>query len=110
MVTCKHCGRIYLYVRKKGHTKEKCNSCSVNQRRFSLKIKCVDYKGGKCEQCGYNKSLRALSFHHIDPLKKDFQISGSHCKSWKSIQIELDKCLLLCANCHMEKHEEELKK
>lgn len=102
---CKICKREYFYNRKKGNTKEKCGTCSVNFRRFRLKQKCVDYKGGKCEHCGYNKSNRALTFHHIDPLKKDFGIGGSHCRKWNEIRKELDKCKLLCANCHAEEHE-----
>lgn len=68
------------------------------------KQKCVDYKGGKCEKCGYCKSLNALDFHHTDPDEKDFQIGGSR-RSWETVRSELDKCLLLCANCHREEHE-----
>ena len=89
----------------KGHTKTNCNSCTTNTRRLGLKQKCVDYKGGRCERCGYDKCLRALSFHHVDKTNKDFGISGSHARSWEKIKQELDKCVLLCANCHMEEHE-----
>lgn len=105
---CTQCTRIYAYhhAHPQGHTKTKCNSCLVNDRRFGLKKKCVEYKGGKCEHCGYKKSLRALNFHHKDPTQKDFGISGKHCYSWERIKAELDKCILLCSNCHMEVHEE----
>lgn len=105
---CSLCDRIYVYDLKNkiGHTKTKCNNCEVNERRFELKKKAVAYKGGKCEKCGYDKSLRAMSFHHKNPLRKDFNISGSHCYSWERIKQELDKCILLCANCHMEVHED----
>ncbi len=54
--------------------------------------------------CGYNKCLSALEFHHIDPLKKDFNISQFRTTSFESIKKELDKCDLLCANCHREIH------
>lgn len=64
----------------------------------------VEYKGGKCSGCGYTKNLAALTFHHLDPKEKDFNISGAHCKSWDSIKIELDKCICLCFNCHIEIH------
>lgn len=62
------------------------------------------YKGGKCAICGYNRCLLALEFHHLDPLEKDFSIS-SRMTSWKAIVKELDKCVLLCANCHREVHD-----
>lgn len=105
---CSTCPRVYDYHHKdpKGHTRTKCNSCLVNHRRFDLKKKCVEYKGGKCERCDYNKSQRALSFHHKDESQKDFGISGKHCYTWERVKNELDKCIMVCANCHMEIHEE----
>lgn len=103
--TCS-CGRSYSYERKKGHTKEKCNSCLAGLRRLSMKEKCVAYKGGKCEMCGYSKCLRALGFHHNDPKEKDWAIAGNLGRKWANIKRELDKCQLLCANCHMEVHSE----
>lgn len=72
------------------------------QRR---KIKSVEYKGGKCSICGYDKCMRALSFHHLDPNEKDFGISSGNTRSWKKTKIELDKCVLVCSNCHAEIHE-----
>jgi len=66
----------------------------------------VDYKGGNCELCGYNKCPQAMDFHHKDPKEKDFSLSGHHCRKWESIKIELDKCMLVCANCHREIHAE----
>jgi hypothetical protein len=102
---CKHCGKEYIYRRVKGGTLEQCNSCQTNKRRFKLKDKCLEYKGGKCSACGYDTSKRALTFHHRDPSQKDFTISGNHCLSWKRVKAELDKCELLCMNCHMEEHE-----
>lgn len=103
---CKICGRLYLYDRTKGHTKTKCNSCMANERRFAKKQKAIDYKGGKCSKCGYNKCNSALEFHHLDDDQKEFTISSQHCYVWERIQIELDKTILLCANCHREVHEE----
>jgi hypothetical protein len=105
---CVVCGRRYLYDRKKGHTRNKCNSCSVNERRYKLKQKCVDYKGGKCEHCGYTGNIKVFNFHHIDPTEKEFGISGAHCRSWKSLEKELNKCIMLCANCHIVEHDKML--
>jgi len=105
MVSCSKCERQYEYDKKKGHTRTVCNSCVASNRRFILKEKYLQYKGGKCEMCGYCKSKRALTFHHVDPTQKEFQISGAHTRSWDSLKSELDKCMLLCMNCHMEEHE-----
>jgi hypothetical protein len=59
------------------------------------------YKGGKCLLCGYNKCPRALEFHHRDANEKTFDLSSA-CRGWNKIKIELDKCDLLCSNCHRE--------
>ena len=67
----------------------------------------VAYKGGKCERCSYDRCIEALDFHHRDPTKKDFGVSSKgYTRSWKRVQEELDKCVMLCANCHRETHAE----
>ncbi|KKL91884.1 hypothetical protein LCGC14_1890240 [marine sediment metagenome] len=106
MHTCTICQKKYTYNYKdtKGHTKTKCNSCLANQRRFRRKERALEYKGRKCEICSYDKCRRALNFHHKDETKKNFGISGAHTRSWDEIQKELDKCTLVCSNCHMEIH------
>jgi hypothetical protein len=81
-----------------------CATCVTRIRRYRLKKKAVEYKGGKCEECGYDKSLAAMEFHHLDSSKKDFAISEMNHKSWVFIKGELDKCSMLCANCHREEH------
>lgn len=82
----------------------KCQSCTMKQHRLAKKLKAVEYKGGKCSICGYSKCLNALCFHHLNPDEKDFGITAHSCRSWTSIKIELDKCILLCTNCHAEVH------
>lgn len=72
--------------------------------RQRTKLKAVAAKGGKCMLCGYSKSIRAMTFHHINPTTKEFEVSGST-KSWAKILIEMEKCVLLCANCHAECHD-----
>ena len=68
----------------------------------------VTYKGGKCEKCGYNKCIAALDFHHLNPLEKDFSIGNKgYTRSWENIKKEIDKCILVCANCHREIHSNE---
>lgn len=76
----------------------------ANFKRRVLREQAVAYKGGKCEICGYAKCLGALEFHHPDPLNKEFNISD-RITSFGVIQAELDKCHILCANCHREVHD-----
>lgn len=65
----------------------------------------MEYKGSKCQLCDYNKYPGALEFHHLDPNEKDFNISKARLLSFNlEIKKELDKCILLCANCHREVH------
>lgn len=79
---------------------------AVSKARHKLKERAVEYKGGKCSKCGYDKCLAAFDFHHLDPDQKDFRISGGHYRSFENIRAELDKTVLLCANCHREVHDE----
>jgi formate hydrogenlyase subunit 6/NADH:ubiquinone oxidoreductase subunit I len=72
--------------------------------RQRTKQKAVEYKGGKCIRCGYSRCIRAMKFHHLDPTQKDFTIAGKS-MSWERIRVELDKCILVCGNCHDEIHD-----
>lgn len=102
MDVCQTCGRDYIYEKRRGGTKKDCNNCVSKRRRNTLRSRAIAYKGGECLVCGYNKSIRALCFHHRE--NKLFTVSSSFCRSWDSIKKEIDKCDLLCANCHMELH------
>lgn len=108
---CQICGRHYLYNSKDtaNHSKKHCNSCVCNSRRHGVKQKAVEYLGGCCKKCGYSKCIGALTFHHTAD-SKDFQISDKLGCSWEVLQQELDKCELLCANCHHEVHWNESRK
>lgn len=76
----------------------------MNQyRKKNLKQSAISYMGGGCRICGYDRSVRALHFHHLNPHEKDFNISSK--ATWYDIQRELEKCVLLCANCHAEVHD-----
>jgi len=85
----------------------KCNCDKVKKRHKKIKQILVVYKGGKCERCGYAKSIAALQFHHQDPTQKEFGIA-TKMYSWalETLKKEVDKCELLCANCHFEHHSE----
>jgi hypothetical protein len=93
-----------------GHPIKQCKLCWQKKRTIDgqnrgrqIKQRAVDYLGGKCKKCGYNKSLVALDFNHLDPSKKLKNLSAmQRGNSWETIKRELDKCELLCANCHRE--------
>jgi hypothetical protein len=110
---CPHCN-LYkkfeeFYVRRGNNYSGHCKKCVKEQtvkRGRQLKLDCLDYKGGKCQKCGYNKCQASLEFHHRDPNEKDFPICQKYgCRKISDrIKRELDKCDLLCANCHREEH------
>ena len=80
---------------------------AVAKRRKKIRLKAIEVLGGKCMKCGYNKYLEVLEFHHREPTQKEFSISRKgHCRSWERINKEIQKCDLLCANCHRELHAE----
>jgi 5-methylcytosine-specific restriction endonuclease McrA len=79
---------------------------AVSARRKKLRDMALEYGGGKCIVCGYDRCRRAMVFHHLDPSKKDFGLSVKGLtRSWEKMRAELEKCVLLCANCHAEVHD-----
>ena len=78
----------------------------VKSFRQKNKERAIEYKGGECVKCGYKKCNSALEFHHTNPNKKDFGPSNNMNIAWEKLKKELDKCILVCANCHREIHEE----
>lgn len=88
--------------------KNKTNQSYILQqaRGWKRKIFCVKKLGGRCSICGYNKNLAALTFHHKNPKRKNFQLDirslSNRRQSW--IDSELKKCILVCNNCHAELH------
>ena len=85
------------------------DSLRLKKRKFKHKL--IEYKGGKCCKCGYNKCEAALHFHHLNPKEKEFTLSqinlNDNIFSLEKVLQEVDKCILLCANCHIEEHYKE---
>ena len=96
---CRVCGRVV----RKTVSDTRCNTCDTKVRRICMKMLAVEYLGGKCNSCGWVGSLVAFDFHHRDG-DKVFAIADAAHHSWDKIRVELDKCELLCANCHRLKH------
>jgi len=97
--------RAYDAAYNISHRKEMRERCSRVHREH--KVKCIAYKGGKCAQCGleYDGTNGAIfHFHHIDPSLKESGIGDLGSVSWERTVIELDKCVMLCANCHSLVH------
>ena len=95
--------------KEKGNTRlySYCKTCFNNickQRWIERKEKAVEYKGGKCQDCGYDKCIAALEFHHLDPASKEANWNKIRLWEWSRVENELDKCSLLCSNCHRERH------
>jgi hypothetical protein len=99
---CRVCEKEYIG----GHQKYKniCVSCRMTEIRKDKKQILVDYLGGECIVCCYNKCNQVLQFHHINPEEKLFGLSNSGTKKIEVLIAEADKCLLVCGNCHSEIH------
>lgn len=99
----------YYHKGKKsdGKLQSECKTCfnARMMKRFEEKArKVVALKGGSCNLCGYDRCVAALEFHHVDPSEKEFQISKRWSMKDERLLAEIEKCVLLCANCHREVH------
>ena len=104
---CPICNTKFYPKTAMAHQRICCYNCmpdgvQLTRGMFLAKIK--ENRGGKCIRCGYNKCLKALEFHHIDPAQKDFTISNDHFKLMDAVK-EAEKCILICSNCHKELHD-----
>jgi len=106
MKKCSSCQQIkpeseFYSKGKSGRTNSLCKSCFndyCQTRWIERKKKAIEYLGGKCSRCGYNDHYAAMQFHHVE--KKDFAWNKLRLLNWERTKEELDKCVLLCANCH----------
>lgn len=80
----------------------------INAKRKENKERAVNYLGGECERCGLTSSYYSVyDFHHRDPKEKEADPGTLLHRSWEVIFKEINKCMLLCANCHRITHEME---
>jgi hypothetical protein len=100
--SCRECRKIYNKIHYK-QNKEKYKN-QVIQYRKNNKERYQKYKSTlKCNQCN-EKHPSCLQFHHKDNNKEYTIASIARCCSVEKLQIEIDKCIVLCANCHAKLH------
>jgi len=129
MITCTKCkqekNESEFYNRKDTKTKktEKCKLCVnlthaewekrnphyqrdyCNARRLKNKLSIIEKLGGKCVHCGLVDNHVVYDLHHLDPSIKEYSLGLILDHSQNKIQSELDKCILLCSNCHRKEHD-----
>lgn len=66
------------------------------------KLKDLGYD--KCCCCGYDNYWGALEFHHLDSEEKEFGVASITHHNFEKILKEVEKCIMVCANCHRELH------
>jgi len=112
---CSVCSKDIINIRFKKYCQD-CSKSSINtnsmysQRRRGLarKLAAIQSKGGRCQNCGYNKNIAALVFHHTDDKKFGLDMRAFSNRSSEILNEELEKCQLLCHNCHSEIHHPDL--
>ena len=76
----------------------------LREHREKKKAICLEYLGGKCVKCG---STERLEFDHIDRTTKKYSIGGRVSHNFDNLKEELNKCQLLCYDCHKVKTKSE---
>ncbi len=102
--TCSHCGEeiIKQYKNCKGSLCRKCRCRYEWEKTLLRKIKVVELMGGKCSICGYDKYYGSLTLHHKDREEKEMDWKEMRVCSWDNMMKEVEKCILVCRNCHGE--------
>lgn len=112
--TCRICGKEFKPQLKHGENRQYCYTCvpntcvtfteRVTAKARAMKREGVRILGGKCLKCGETRYY-ILEFHHINPKTKKSTLSNLMSKGKiEEYFIELQKCILLCSNCHKEYH------
>lgn len=102
-----------FYARKRDpgthlSTCKKCMSRTTRWRTYLKKVEAIEYLGGKCLDCGlklFGDNYSIFDFHHRDPSEKSMEWRKmERSNDWELVKSELDKCDLLCSNCHRMRH------
>lgn len=103
---------FYSQYKGNGNLRGKCKDC-LNKERAKDVQKTRDRKinqlvkefGGKCIDCGFDRSIKALSFHHVQGKEEEISNMLARNASMEELRKEAEKCKLLCLNCHIIRHE-----
>jgi len=116
-VECQQCSRCSktlpvedFYLKRILKTRERrrhsfCKNCKkieIKHAHRDLKSRAVILMGNQCADCHRQFPQCVYQFHHLDPKEKDIGIAKIH--SWEKMQSELQKCVMICANCHSIRH------
>lgn len=101
---CVHHGETEFCRDGRGYYRcKQCRSAAVARRRRKMKAILVAEAGGACCICGYNRNMRALHFHHVEPAQKRHELNAKGVAlALQTLRAEARKCVLLCSNCHAE--------
>ncbi len=117
MQACRYCGGDYpedrfdvvKVVKGKTYRRRKCRSCQLKSQQ-ARQVKLTEWfvthkKTLCCSRCSIS-DYRVLTFHHLDPTQKEGNVSDMAKRGWsiQRVQVEMDKCIILCANCHLIEH------
>lgn len=108
MWSCKVCkieGQQHFYKSQAWYCKVCWNEKTAQRGKDQVRI-LKEERGAKCSKCDYDKCLDALEFHHLDPNEKEFHLGTHRTHNLTKLRKELDKCILVCRNCHTEIHYE----
>jgi 5-methylcytosine-specific restriction endonuclease McrA len=92
-----------IKIKKKANMSRKQRLKAIERGR-ALKQRCIELKGGCCQDCGGIFNPAAYDFHHTNPDLKQFNIATALQEKWSDVERELNHCVLLCANCHRTRH------
>jgi transposase len=103
-MSCSRHGETEFCLSASGYYRcKRCRSEAVARRRRKVKTILVQEAGGACCICGYNRNMRALHFHHVEPSQKRHEINAKGVAiALEKLRAEAQKCVLLCSNCHAE--------
>ncbi len=104
IMRCARHGETDFWLTGRGYYRcKRCRSDAVVARRRKVKTILVEEAGGACCICGYDRNMRALHFHHVEPSQKRHEINARGVAiALGKLRVEAQKCVLLCSNCHAE--------
>jgi ribosomal protein L44E len=102
------CDLLCANCHRKRHASEDASLIDMHpsaESRRRTKLRAVAWFGGRCHGCDEAYPPPVFDFHHWDPREKQFGLATDGiARSWEKVLAELEKCVMLCANCHREVH------